>query len=58
MIETQVDTVMIHGQAAIFRDLKVRKPETEDQQKSNGNITMVDFKKWMYMKDMMSIWQD
>ena len=45
LIETQVDTVMMHGQAAIFRDLKVRKPETEDQPKSNGNITMVDFKK-------------
>ena len=45
LLETQLDSVIVHGQAAIFRELEVAKPEIEGKPKQKGNVTIVDFKK-------------
>ena len=45
LLETQLDSVIVQGQAAIFRELEVAKPEIEGKPKQKGNVTIVDFKK-------------
>ena len=44
LLETQMDYVIKNGQAAIFRELEIMKPEVKDKMIKNNNITVVDFK--------------
>ena len=45
LLETQLDKVIVHGQAAIFREVEVNKPEIGNKPIQKGNVTIVDFKK-------------
>ena len=44
LLETQMDYVIRNGQAAIFRELEIMKPEVKDKMIKNSNVTVVDFK--------------
>jgi len=39
-----MDYVIRNGQAAIFRELEIIKPEVKDKMIKNSNVTVVDFK--------------
>ena len=43
MLETQIENIIMHGQAAIFKDLEIIKPEMKDKVYSKDNITVLDF---------------
>lgn len=43
LLETQLDSIITHGQSAIFRDVEIIKPEVKEKMYSKDNITVLDF---------------
>ena len=43
LLQTQVDDVIMHGQAAVFREIDIIKPEVKDKMYNKDNITVLNF---------------
>tara|TARA_R110000824_G_scaffold48030_2_gene135911 strand:- start:221 stop:544 length:324 start_codon:yes stop_codon:yes gene_type:complete len=43
MLETETETIITHGQSAIFKDVEIIKPEVKDKMYNKDNITVLDF---------------
>jgi hypothetical protein len=43
LLQTQVDDVIMHGQAAVFREIDIIKPEVKDKMYDKDNITVLKF---------------